>query len=264
MDCIEFKNASFCYPNGTLANEELNLHIEQGERVAIIGQNGAGKTTAVKMMNGLHKPTQGDVIVNGINTKERTTAQISHMVGYVFQNPDDQIFNTTVRAELEFWPRYQKLPQEDMEARVARAVNMTDIGKYLEMNPYEIPYSTKKFVSIAAILAVQTPYLVLDEPTAGQDTHGVNRLVHIMNTLRSEGKGVIVITHDMEFVAHNFERVVVMAHRHIIADGSVREVFQNDAVLQAAAIQKPQMGQLASSLGHPDILYSEDLVKVLH
>ena len=264
MDCIEFKNASFCYPNGTLANEELNLHIGQGERVAIIGQNGAGKTTAVKMMNGLHKPTQGDVIVNGINTKERTTAQISHMVGYVFQNPDDQIFNTTVRAELEFWPRYQKLSPEDMNARVARAAEMTGIGQYMELNPYEIPYSTKKFVSIAAILAVQTPYLVLDEPTAGQDTHGVNCLVHIMDTLRSEGKGVIVITHDMEFVAHNFERVVVMAHRHIIADGSVREVFQNDAVLHAAAIQKPQMGQLASSLGHPDILYSEDLVKVLH
>ncbi len=197
MDCIEFKNASFCYPNGTLANEELNLHIGQGERVAIIGQNGAGKTTAVKMMNGLHKPTQGDVIVNGINTKERTTAQISHMVGYVFQNPDDQIFNTTVRAELEFWPRYQKLSPEDMNARVARAAEMTGIGQYMELNPYEIPYSTKKFVSIAAILAVQTPYLVLDEPTAGQDTHGVNCLVHIMDTLRSEGKGVIVITHDM-------------------------------------------------------------------
>ena len=169
MDCIEFKNASFRYPNGTLANEELNLRIEQGERVAIIGQNGAGKTTAVKMMNGLHKPTQGDVIVNGVNTKERTTAQISHMVGYVFQNPDDQIFNTTVRAELEFWPKYQKLPQEDMDARVARAVEMTGIRQYMDLNPYEIPYSTKKFVSIAAILAVQTPYLVLDEPTAGQE-----------------------------------------------------------------------------------------------
>lgn len=133
MDCIEFKNASFRYPNGTLANEELNLRIEQGERVAIIGQNGAGKTTAVKMMNGLHKPTQGDVIVNGVNTKERTTAQISHMVGYVFQNPDDQIFNTTVRAELEFWPKYQKLPQEDMDARVARAVEMTGIRQYMDL-----------------------------------------------------------------------------------------------------------------------------------
>lgn len=264
MDCIEFKNASFRYPNDTLANEELNLRIEQGERVAIIGQNGAGKTTAVKMMNGLHKPTQGDVIVNGVNTKERTTAQISHMVGYVFQNPDDQIFNTTVRAELEFWPKYQKLPQEDMDARVARAVEMTGIRQYMDLNPYEIPYSTKKFVSIAAILAVQTPYLVLDEPTAGQDIHGVNCLVHIMDTLRSEGKGVIVITHDMEFVARNFERVIVMAHRHIIADGPVHEVFQNDEVLRAAAIQKPQIGQLAASLGHPDILFSEDLVKVLH
>ena len=134
-----------------------------------------------------------------------------------------------MRAELEFWPKYQKLPQ-DMDARVARAVEMTGIRQYMDLNPYEIPYSTKKFVSIAAILAVQTPYLVLDEPTAGQDIHGVNCLVHIMDTLRSEGKGVIVITHDMEFVARNFERVIVMAHRHIIADEPVHEVFQNDEV----------------------------------
>lgn len=264
MGCIEFQSASFRYPNGTLANEALNLRIEEGERVAIIGQNGAGKTTAVKMMNGLHKPTQGDVLVNGVNTKDRTTAQISHMVGYVFQNPDDQIFNTTVRAELEFWPKYQKMSQEEIDARVQRAVEMTDIAPYLELNPYEIPYSTKKFVSIAAILAVQTPYLVLDEPTAGQDIHGVNCLVKMMDTLRTEGRGVIVITHDMEFVARNFDRVIVMAHRHIIADGPVHQVFQKEDVLHAAAIKKPQIGQLAASLGHPDILYSEDLVNILH
>ena len=153
MNQIVLNHVSFQYPNGFLANEDINLVINQEEQVAIVGQNGAGKTTVVKLMNGLNKPTVGDVTINGMNTKEYTTAQIARYVGYVFQNPDDQIFNTTVRAELEFWPRYQKLSPEDMNARVARAAEMTGIGQYMELNPYEIPYSTKKFVSIAAILA---------------------------------------------------------------------------------------------------------------
>ena len=105
MNQIELRNASFQYPNGFLANDDLNLIVKRGERVAIVGQNGAGKTTAVKMMNGLHKPCKGDVLVEGRNTKDYTTAQIARQVGYVFQNPDDQIFNQTVYAEIAYMPK---------------------------------------------------------------------------------------------------------------------------------------------------------------
>ena len=112
MGAIELKDVTFAYPNGHIANENLHLTIESGERVAIVGQNGAGKTTAVKLMNGLNKPTKGDVLVNGINTKENTTARISAQVGYVFQNPDDQIFNSNVKKEIEYMLHYLKLDKK--------------------------------------------------------------------------------------------------------------------------------------------------------
>ncbi len=263
MNCIEFVNVSFRYPNGTLANENLNLKICQGERVAIIGQNGAGKTTAVKLMNRLNKPTEGDVLVNGVNTKEKTTAQISAIVGYVFQNPDDQIFKNTVKDEIEFWARYNQLDEDDINRRSLRAAKLSGIEKYFSYNPYEIPYSTKKFVSIASVLIAQTPYLILDEPTAGQDMAGVECLVNLMDELQKEGKTVITITHDMEFVAGHFKRVVVMAHKNIIADGTPEEVFSNDTILREAKVRKPQICQLSNRLGMGNVMQSSELVKKL-
>ncbi len=264
MEAIELKNVSFRYPNGTLANENLNLCIRKGERVAIIGQNGAGKTTAVKLMNGLNKPTEGDVLVNGINTKEKTTAQISNYVGYVFQNPDDQIFNNTVKDELQFWPKYKKLSEEETKRRVKRAVELTGIKKYFHLNPYEIPYSTKKFVSIAAVLVAETPYIVLDEPTAGQDLQGTKCLSELMDTLQAEEKTVITITHDMEFVANNFSRVIVMANKRIIADDNVRNIFANEEILKLARIKKPQISILAGRFGFNNLLYRNELVNKLY
>jgi energy-coupling factor transport system ATP-binding protein len=263
MNTIELKNVYFKYPNGTMANENLNLTIKQGERLAIIGQNGAGKTTAVKLMNGLNKPTQGDVIVNGINTKNRTTAQISTWVGYVFQNPDDQIFNTTVQKEIEFWAHYKKLPEEEVAEKTKRVVELANIEKYLLLNPYEIPYSLKKFVTIASVLIAETPYLILDEPTAGQDLEGIQTLVKIMDKESEEGKGVVTISHDMEFAAQYFDRIVVMADKHIIADGTPHEVFSDTTILDEAHIKKPRIGLLAGRLGFSNVLYQNELIEKL-
>jgi len=264
MGAIELKNVTFAYPNGFVANENLNLLIESGERVAIVGQNGAGKTTAVKLMNGLNKPTKGDVLVNGINTKDKTTAQISAFVGYVFQNPDDQIFNSNVKKEIEYMLRYLKLDQKEIDRRVGRAVELTGMSEYLEMNPYDVPYSTRKFISIAAILAIETPYIILDEPTAGQDMHGIKVLSTLMDILKDEGKSVITITHDMEFVADNFSRVVTMANKQIIADGSATDIFSNHDIIKQAKIKKPQIGELASEIGFGEnILFRNEIVELL-
>ncbi|MBP0724146.1 ABC transporter ATP-binding protein [Bacillus sp. RG28] len=264
MGAIELKNVTFAYPNGFVANENLNLLIESGERVAIVGQNGAGKTTAVKLMNGLNKPTKGDVLVNGINTKDKTTAQISAFVGYVFQNPDDQIFNSNVKKEIEYMLRYLKLDQKEIDRRVSRAVELTGMSDYLEMNPYDVPYSTRKFISIAAILAIETPYIILDEPTAGQDMQGIKVLSTLMDVLKDEGKSVITITHDMEFVTDNFTRVVTMADKQIIADGSATDIFSNQNIIKQAKIKKPQIGELASEVGFGEnILFRKEIVELL-
>lgn len=246
---IELKNASFAYPGGFLANEDLNLVIQPGERVAIVGQNGAGKTTAVKMMNGLHKPTAGDVLVDGENTKDHTAAQIARTVGYVFQNPDDQIFNQSVRAEIEYMPKYFKLSEAEAKRRVERAVALTGLEPYMKKNPFDIPYPIRKFVTIAAVLATEPKYLIFDEPTAGQDLRGTQVLEKMMDALQDEGVAVVTITHDMEFVARNFDRVVAMAHRNILADGTALEIFGSDEVVAESRIRRPQLAELAERLG---------------
>jgi energy-coupling factor transport system ATP-binding protein len=261
---IEVKNASFAYPNGFIAVEDLNLTIESGEKVAIVGQNGAGKTTAVKMLNGLYKPSKGDVIIDGVNTKDKTTAQIARTVGYVFQNPDDQIFNSKVSVEIEYMPRYFKLPEEEIKERVKYAVELTDIEDHLKQNPYDIPYPIRKFVTIASVIVTRPDYLIFDEPTAGQDKHGIELLSRMIDRLQADGKTVVTITHDMEFAVNNFDRIIVMAHKNIIADGYAKDVFWNEDVLADARIKKPVMGELAKKLSLDNkMLFLDELVESL-
>jgi energy-coupling factor transport system ATP-binding protein len=261
---IEVKNVSFAYPNGFVAIEDLDLTINDGEKVAIVGQNGAGKTTAVKMLNGLYKPSKGDVLIDGVNTKQRTTAQIARTVGYVFQNPDDQIFNSKVSVEIEYMPRYFKLPENEIKARVDYAVELTAIGKFLKRNPYDIPFPIRKFVTIASVLVTQPKYLILDEPTAGQDQRGIALLSHLVDQLQAEGKTVLTITHDMEFAVMNFNRIIVMAHKNIIADGSAKDVFWNEEIITDARIKKPVIGELAKRLALGNkILFCDELVNQL-
>lgn len=261
---IEIKNASFAYPNGFRALENINLTIKEGERVAIVGQNGAGKTTCVKMMNGLHKPVEGNVLVDGVDTQSVTTATIARVVGYVFQNPDEQIFNNTARKEIEYMLHYMKLDEAEVQARAQKAVELTQIEKYLDMNPYEIPYPIRKFVSIAAVIATDPKYIILDEPTAGQDLHGNRVLASLIEKLSAEGKTIITITHDMEFALNNFERVVAMAHKNVIADGTAADIFWNEEIVKDARIKMPVMAQLAKNVGlEGRILRSQELVEAL-
>lgn len=264
MTSISIKNIDFTYPDGTKALENYQLNIKSGERVAIIGQNGAGKTTAVKLMNGLIKPSTGDVIVGDWNTKNYTTAQLSRKVGYVFQNPDDQIFNDDVYSEVEFGPKNLGLSKEEIQQNVDYAIDLTGIRKYIKENPYNLPYSTRKFVTIASVVAMNTDVVIMDEPTAGQDLIGFQRIGEIVRELESKGKTVITITHDMEFVANHFHRVIVMANRKIVKDAEVSNVFWDNDVLGEAMLRKPVMAQIAESLDlGGNILTQEKLVEAL-
>ena len=261
---IDLKNVSYTYPGGFKAIDDVSLSIADGERVAIVGSNGAGKTTCVKLMNALIKPEEGTVLVDGVDTKEKTTAQISKSVGYVFQNPDDQIFNNNVRAELEYMPKYMKMPADEINKRVDDALKLTRIDKYMKMNPFDIPYPIRKFVSIAAVICMQPAYLILDEPTAGQDRTGIRVLEELMEEMGRRGTGIITITHDMEFVVDNFERVIAMAHANVVADSGARDIFWNDTVVKESGILKPQLAELADKLDLPDnILYMDELIDAL-
>lgn len=260
---IELKNVSFRYEsNGFVAVENVSMTIEPGEKVAIVGQNGAGKTTTVKMMNGIHRPFEGDVIVDGVNTKNVTTASMAKYVGYVFQNPDDQIFNQTVISEIQYMLKRVKMPPEEIKRRTEKALEMTGLTSLKKQNPYELPLPVRKFLTIAAVVATEPKYIVLDEPTAGQDSHGNRLLKDIIERLSAEGVGVITISHDMEFVADNFDRVIAMAHKNVIVDSDVREVFWNKAVIEESRISMPELCVIAEKLGLFDrkLLHLDELL----
>lgn len=262
MAILELCDVSFEYPGGFLAVDNINLKVERGENLAIIGQNGAGKTTTVKMCNNLQRPTRGTVLVNGQDTKEHTTAEIAHTVGYVFQNPDDQIFNSTVEGEIVYGLKKKKLPQEEIDKRVEDALRMTGLAAMREENPYNLPLSIRKFVTIASIIAMDTDVMILDEPTAGQDLDGNRRLESILRELQARGKTLITISHDMEFVISNFDRVVVMANKRIIADGTPEEIFWDFDVLQQAKLMQPYISRVCRQLGiGKNVLFLDDAVR---
>ena len=248
MSFLSLDNVTFKYPNGYKAVDKVSMSFAKGESVAIIGQNGAGKTTTVKMMNGLLKPTDGDIIVDGWNTKDYTTAQISRKVGYVFQNPDDQIFHNDVYSEIEFGPKKLGLSEEQIKENVMKSAEIMGVTPFLKENPYNLPYSMRKFVTIASVLAMDSSVIILDEPTAGQDPGSLEIISNMIKSLSKEGKTIITITHDMEFVAANFERVIVMANRQLILDGNKRDVFWNFDILDEALLTQPHMSRLSKAL----------------
>lgn len=265
MGDVVLDHVSFSYPNGYEAVTDVSLTIKQGERVAILGQNGAGKTTTVKLMNNLHKCTKGEVTVGGKSNKDFTTAQVSREVGYVFQNPDDQLFHSTVYKEVEFAPKSAlKLGAEISEKRVARALELTDLAEEKETNPFELPLSIRKFVAIAAIIASDPEVYIFDEPTAGQDHVGLERLDNIIRTLQEEGKTIITITHDIEFAINTFDRIVVMANKHILKEGTAEEIFHDDEILKEAMLKVPYAVQISRELGFGEkITTNQQLIDAL-
>ena len=262
MRDLRLKDVSFSYPGGFLAVDGINMEIKAGDNVAIVGQNGAGKTTTVKMMNGLLRPTGGDVLIGEMNTKDYTTAQISRIVGYVFQNPDDQIFHATVESEVRFGPKTLKLTREEEDIRVEEALALTGMDRFKDENPLNLPLSTRKFVTIAAVIAMGTDILIFDEPTAGQDMAGNRRLSEILKILHGQGKTVITISHDMEFVAANFENVIVMAKKKIVRTGTPREIFWDLETLEKAMLKQPYVSRVLGALGiRGGIISIEDAVE---
>ena len=181
----------------------------------------------------------------------------------MFQNPDDQIFNQEVLTEISYTPKYFKVDEETINKRLKKAVKMTGLKPYVNENPYNLSYAYRKFVTIAAAIAADPDVFVFDEPTACQDRRGISLLSDIINRLSSEGKLVITITHDMEFVSENFDRTICMAEKHILMDDKTEAIITNDAVMEQAALKKPQVSFLASEMGFKGIITSEAFLKAL-
>jgi energy-coupling factor transport system ATP-binding protein len=226
---LETNGLVHVYPGGTRALDGVDLVIRRSERVAIVGQNGSGKTTLVRHFNGLLRPTEGRVLVDGADAAERRVAALSRSVGLAFQDPDRQIFAGKVRREVEFGPRNLGRAGGDLERAVDEALTATGLDGEAQTNPYDLGYSRRKLLALASILAMGTPVIVLDEPTTGQDARGVERIQEIVGGLAADGRTVVAISHDMRFVAETFDRVVVMRDGRIVLDGPPSQVFAEPA-----------------------------------
>jgi energy-coupling factor transport system ATP-binding protein len=233
---------------GVRALDGVDLRIGAGERVALIGQNGSGKTTLVRHFNGLLRPTSGRVTVDGMDAATLTVAQLAARVGLVFQDPDRQIFAGSVRGEVEFGPRNLGRSGGELRAAVAEALASTGLTGEEGTNPYDLGQSRRKLLALASVLAMRTPVLVLDEPTTGQDVAGVERVRAVVEAVPSEGRTVIAISHDMRFVAEQFERVVVMRAGQVVLDGPPSAVFAPEQweTLESTFLEPP----LAARVGH--------------
>jgi energy-coupling factor transport system ATP-binding protein len=236
---------------GVRALDGVDLAIAPGERVALIGQNGSGKTTLVWHLNGLLRPTEGRVLVDGADAATLTVAQLASRVGLVFQDPDRQIFAGSVRAEVEFGPRNLGRSGFELRSAVSDALEAAGLAGDEGTNPYDLGQSRRKLLALASVLAMRTPVLVLDEPTTGQDARGIERVRAIVEAVAGEGRTVLAISHDMGFVAETFGRVVVMRAGRVILDGTPDEVFAARAwdALRSTYLEPPLAAVLGDRLG---------------
>jgi energy-coupling factor transport system ATP-binding protein len=248
---IELRNVSFRYPSGVLALDQVDLQIASGELVAIVGENGAGKTTLVKLLNGLLRPTQGSVHIGDWDTAQHTTAQLAARVGLLFQNPDDQLFERDVAREVAFGPRNLGVRQREISRRVKAALKLVGLEGEIKSHPYDLAQPQRKLLALAATIAMQTPIVVLDEPTIGQDERGRQAIGRIVQDLHKIGRTLVLITHDLDFCAQHAQRVIVMLNGFVHADGPAGEVLAQTDRLAQAAVQPPQLVRLAQSLRMP-------------
>ncbi len=268
MSFVDVRDLGYSYPDGTTALREVSFSVEEGEMMALIGQNGSGKTTLSKCLNGLLMPSVGSVIVDGKDSKTTRIADMVRRVGYVFQNPDHQLFNASCREEIAYGPKNIELPPRDIEERVveaARVVGLTEA--HLEEHPFFLTKGLRQRVAIAAILALRPRVIIVDEPTTGQDARQAVEIMNFLTDLNQRlGHTIIIITHDMDIVARFADRLLVMANGTLIADGSPGVIFSDKAVMEEASIAPPQITRLAAELDDlqvpPDVLTIERMIEV--
>lgn len=264
---IELKDLRFAYPGDEepvkYAVNGVSLTIEKGEFVAVLGHNGSGKSTLAKLLNGLLLPQEGDVLVEGMNTKnEEDLWTIRSLAGMVFQNPDNQIVATIVEEDVAFGAENLGVPREELRRRVDTALDVVEMTEYKRHAPHLLSGGQKQRVAIAGILAMMPEYIILDEPTAMLDPNGRQEVMDtILKLNREENKTVILITHYMDEAALA-DRLVVMEKGEIILDGKPRAVFSQVERMKAIGLDVPQVTELAYELGREGVDVSTEILQV--
>ncbi len=258
---IEVAGLTHRYPNGVVALEEVDLGVREGEFLAVLGQNGSGKTTLVKHFNGLLKPTEGSVRVDGEETVKQGIRRLGQRVGYVFQNPDHQIFSDTVADEVAFGPKIRDMDEDEIEERVEEALAAVSMEGRGDEDPFGLTKGERQRVAVASILAVRPEVLILDEPTTGLDYAEQRSMMELVGRLNEAGSTIIIVTHTMWVVAEYAHRAVVMRDGKVALQGSVREVFAEEDELRDASLRPPHIVSFGNALGYP-VLSVEEMLRV--
>ena len=258
---IEVEGLTHRYPNGVVALEGVDLTVRRGEFLAVLGQNGSGKTTLVKHFNGLLKPTEGSVRVDGEETVRQGIRRIGQRVGYVFQNPDHQIFSDTVAEEVAFGPKIRGMEEDEIEQRVREALAAVGMEGRGDEDPFGLTKGERQRVAVASVLAVRPEVLILDEPTTGLDYAEQRSMMELVKRLNEGGSTIIAVTHTMWVVAEYAHRAVVVRDGKMVLSGTVREVFAEEERLRDASQRPPHIVSLGNSMGFP-VLSVEEMLSV--
>lgn len=256
MTKLELRNVSYLYGKGTpfekLALDNVNVSFEAGKITGLIGHTGSGKSTLVNLLNGLNKPTSGEVLLDGVNiwSKDISISDVRTRVGLVMQYPEYQLFDDTVERDIGFGPRNQGLGYEDVRERVLDAIKFTGIGEdMLEKSPFDLSGGQKRRVAIAGILAMKPDVLVLDEPAAGLDPRGRRDILGgLCDYVKERGLTLILVSHSMEDMAYYCDNVVVMNDSVIYKKGTVDEIFSSAEELEQIGLDVPMISKVAAKL----------------
>lgn len=268
---IELKDVSHIYNQGNafekVALRNINLNIRENEFIGVIGHTGSGKSTLVQHLNALSLPTSGDVIVDGINTKEdgQNKRNIRKNVGLVFQYPEYQLFEETIYKDIAFGPGNLGFSEDEIDERVKWACEMVDLDfkRVKEVSPFDVSGGQKRRAAIAGVLAMKPKFLVLDEPTAGLDPKGRDEILNNINNLyQEENMTIILVSHSMEEIARLVNRIVVLEHGEILMDGKPKEIFSRHEELRQIGLDVPQITELMIKLREKGMDIPTDVLTV--
>ncbi len=246
---LEVRGLKYSYPGMGNVLNGIDLQIREGEFVAIIGQNGSGKTTLAKHFNGLLRPSEGTILCYGRDAADMNVSELGRITGYVFQNPDHQIFASIVKDEVTFGPRNYGLSQEEISRNVAEALEAVELQGYEENDPFSLTKGERQRVAVASVLACKPRILILDEPTTGLDYSQQKSMMELLRSLNAAGHTIIIITHALWVVAEYAHRAIVMYEGSVIMDGTVREVFSEQDELESVGMAPPEIIKLGNALG---------------
>jgi len=254
---IEVQALAHTYPSGAGALDAVDLYVRRGEFVALLGRNGSGKTTLVKHLNGLLRPTAGEVRIGGRSTRECETGELGRRVGFVFQDPDHQIFAGRVYDEIAFAPRNHGFKEDEVKTRVTRSLEQVGLGGREECDPFLLTKGERQRVALASVLAAEPEVIVLDEPTTGLDYPAQRAVMELLAELNRAGRTVIVITHALWVAAEYSRRAVVLDRGRVMADGPTRAVMTDPELMARAGLRPPGAVELGHRLGAPALAVSE-------